>query len=65
MAAAFVPPLGRVWARERARELGGKCTVLVLWGPLRFTLRRLPESEPVFAIQREDGTVERPPWAAE
>lgn len=61
--AAFgVQPQGRSWVRARAHELGGACVVLVVWGPLRFKVGRLPTSQPVFALQRDDGTIERPPF---
>jgi hypothetical protein len=62
--AAFgVQPAGRSWVRARAAELGGACVVLVVWGPYRWTVRRVPEGEPVFALRRDDGTIERPPWS--
>ena len=59
-----VSPRGASWLRARAHELGKLSevvTVLVVWGPLRFTVRRLPERAPEFAIRRADGSIERPP----
>ena len=56
------------WARMRARELeaqGKWCCVVVVWGPLVFTVRKLPAADPEFAVRRADGTIERFPQAAE
>ena len=63
--AAFgVHPRGANWCRVRASELekvNEVVSVVVVWGPFRFTVQRCPEREPVFAIKRADGSLEQPP----
>jgi hypothetical protein len=73
--AGFQRPAFSNWLRTRTAELKRlkqPFTVLVIWGGLAFTAAgappgfaatRLPRGEPIFAIRRSDGTIERPPWA--
>lgn len=53
------------WVRTRGRELerqGKRFEIVLCWGRRRFRVGHLPEDEPYFAIELDDGTVERSPW---
>ena len=67
-AAFFVSPAFANWVRTRARELareGRTFEIILVWGGRRFRVGNVPHGEPYFAIQRDDGTVERSPWAGD
>ena len=52
------------WARARAMQLlreGQRFELVVVWGGQRFRVDELPETEPYFAVELADGTLERSP----
>lgn len=63
--AAFYVSLGfRNWVRTRAREKqlqGVDFEIVLIWGRRRFHVGRLPRSDPYFAIENPDGTLEKSP----
>ena len=64
--AAFFIRLGFAnWARTRGRELeraGVRFRVVLVWGRRRFHTGNVPNGDPYFALELEDGTLERSPW---
>jgi hypothetical protein len=64
-AAFYVEPQFANWVRTRARELAkaGEAFELVMcWGRRRFRVGRLPTSDPFFALERRDGSIECSPY---
>jgi hypothetical protein len=64
-AAFYVTPGFQNWVRTRAYELereGRKFEIILVWGRRRFRVGKLPHGNPYFAIELDDGTIERSPW---
>jgi hypothetical protein len=67
-AAFYITPGFANWVRTRARELGREgrpFEIILVWGGRRFRVGNVPHGDPYFAIVREDGTLERSPWASD
>jgi len=67
-AAFYIRPGFSNWVRTRARELareGSPYEIVLVWGGRRFRVGNVPHGDPYFAIQRDDGTLERSPWASD
>lgn len=67
-AALYVTPGFSNWVRQRARELardGQTFEVVLVWGRRKFRVGNVPHGNAYFAIQRDDGTIERSPWASD
>jgi hypothetical protein len=67
-AAFYITPGFANWVRTRARELsreGRAFEIILVWGGRRFRVGNVPHGDPYFAIQREDGTLERSPYASD
>jgi hypothetical protein len=63
-AAFYITPHFANWVRTRAAELGragASFQIVMVWGRRRFRIGSVPQGDPYFAIEREDGSIEHSP----